>query len=645
MPSKPLYLTADCPLEIQAADGTKTPTVRGVVYSGGAMWLSCWGNVAVDLRGATIANPVPILAGHRDDLDSVCGDAEAAIVSGTIVVSGRLSAATAAGAKVIGLAKDKVGMQASIGFEPDQREQLGAGQVAQINGRTLTAGRDGLTIIRSGRLREISLVAVGADAGNAIQISASAKEKPMSTDNANVNASPEQLERVEAHWNRAGGTPWYTDSDSYRGGDCPFARAQKAYLAASHGLMTQTEFEAKLYFEKNNDSELRTLHASLPKGPGIRSSSVDSQGDVLQCAFARGIGVRRETVEKSFAPSVLEATDRQYRGGIGLQELLLAAASMSGYDGRAKITAGNLGEVLRAGWSTMQVSGILSNTANKYILDEYNAIEQSWREIASIVPVSNFKTATWYRLNADAVYEEVGPAGEITHGTATEDSYTNRAKTFGKMFGITRQNIIDDDAGAFDQMRRIIGRGAALKLNSVFWTAFLDNASFFTAGRGNYDDGAETALSLTSLGAMTTLFRQQADADGQPLGVSPALLLVPVELEALAKQYYVSTELRDTTASTQYPTGNIYHATYKPVASSYLSNSSFTGYSAKAWYLLADPRNLATMQVCFLDGNQNPTVESADADFHTLGIQFRGYHDFGCAQAEYRAGVKAKGEA
>jgi len=29
----------------------------------------------------------------------------------------------------------------------------------------------------------------------------------------------------------------------------------------------------------------------------------------------------------------------------------------------------------------------------------------------------------------------------------------------------------------------------------------------------------------------------------------------------------------------------------------------------------------------------------------SLGVQFRGYHDFGCDQAEYLAGVKSKGAA
>jgi hypothetical protein len=52
---------------------------------------------------------------------------------------------------------------------------------------------------------------------------------------------------------------------------------------------------------------------------------------------------------------------------------------------------------------------------------------------------------------------------------------------------------------------------------------------------------------------------------------------------------------------------------------------------------------MAPIAVSFLNGNETPTVESADADFNTLGIQFRGYFDFGCDLAEYLSGIKSKG--
>ena len=75
----------------------------------------------------------------------------------------------------------------------------------------------------------------------------------------------------------------------------------------------------------------------------------------------------------------------------------------------------------------------------------------------------------------------------------------------------------------------------------------------------------------------------------------------------------------------------------------YLSNSSYTGHSATAWYLCADPESVPVIEVVFLNGVEQPTVESAEADFSTLGILFRGYFDFGVAKQDHRGGVKSAG--
>ena len=40
-----------------------------------------------------------------------------------------------------------------------------------------------------------------------------------------------------------------------------------------------------------------------------------------------------------------------------------------------------------------------------------------------------------------------------------------------------------------------------------------------------------------------------------------------------------------------------------------------------------------------------PTVENTDADFNTLGIQFRGYIDFGVREQDWRGALKMEGEA
>jgi hypothetical protein len=92
-----------------------------------------------------------------------------------------------------------------------------------------------------------------------------------------------------------------------------------------------------------------------------------------------------------------------------------------------------------------------------------------------------------------------------------------------------------------------------------------------------------------------------------------------------------------------YRGANIFQNKYRPVVQWRLSNSSFTGYSTTAFYVFGD--EVKPMVVTFLNGKPAPTVESTDADFDTLGIMFRGYHDFGCDKGEYLSGIKSKGAA
>ena len=74
-------------------------------------------------------------------------------------------------------------------------------------------------------------------------------------------------------------------------------------------------------------------------------------------------------------------------------------------------------------------------------------------------------------------------------------------------------------------MRTKLGRGGGLKKNSVFWTKFLGQVvsgtagQFFTAARGNYDDGSDSAFDAAGLTAADVLFRRQTDPDGNPVGL------------------------------------------------------------------------------------------------------------------------------
>jgi hypothetical protein len=126
-------------------------------------------------------------------------------------------------------------------------------------------------------------------------------------------------------------------------------------------------------------------------------------------------------------------------------------------------------------------------------------------------------------------------------------------------------------------------------------------------------------------------FLDQVDSDGKPIGIMPAVLLVPMALIAMGTQLFKSLEIRDTTANTKFPVANPHQGKFRAEVSRYLANTKYTGASAKAWYLLADPADLPVIEVAFLNGQESPTIETDEADFNVLGIQMRGYHDFGVA--------------
>jgi hypothetical protein len=223
-------------------------------------------------------------------------------------------------------------------------------------------------------------------------------------------------------------------------------------------------------------------------------------------------------------------------------------------------------------------------------------------------------------------------------------SYTNQVDTYARMLGLDRRDLINDDLSAFAGIARRLGRGGAIALNKLFWGIFLNNSSFFTAGRNNLITGGGTTLQLSQLDALNQKFLLQTDPDGNILGVTPRILLVPPALAVTAQTLMSSTMVASgATTAPGIPTNNPWAGKFTVVTSAYMQDSTLTGNSATAWYLLASPDDLPVIEVAFLNGQQTPTVEESDSDFGMLGRAFRGYFDLGVSLQEYRAGAKSAG--
>ena len=315
-------------------------------------------------------------------------------------------------------------------------------------------------------------------------------------------------------------------------------------------------------------TELEVLRSTRPRSPGIGSGDAGVSGAVLEAACL--LTAKLDGVERLYPELTLDAAARRFRGGIGLQELLLEAAWANGYTGRnfrdhRTVLRYAFGRGIEAAFSTVDIGGILSNVANKFLLDGFFSVERTWRNVCAVRNVSDFKTVTSYRLIGKDQYELVAPGGEIKHGTLGNETYSNRADTYGLMLSIDRRDVINDDLGAITTVPQKLGRGSGLKINDVFWTTFLNNAAFFTAGNANFISGATTALGIGGLTAGEIAFLDQTDGDGKPIGVMPAILLVPTALSATAAQLFKSLELRDNASTAKYPITNPHQGKFQSV--------------------------------------------------------------------------------
>lgn len=410
--------------------------------------------------------------------------------------------------------------------------------------------------------------------------------------------------------------------------------------------------------------ELHALRASRGTGPAIHSRTLELQSNPLEAALLMSVGLSEDQVGKLFKGDekvVNAALDRKYRGA-GLHMLMDACIHAAGkhFSGNRKsdefiLEALEADKEIRAssGFSTLSVSGILSNVANKTLLASYEAVPVVWPQICGVRSHSDFKAQTRYRLDSTGAFKKVGPDGELKHVGLAEGSFSAQLDTFGAILALTRQDQINDDLDAFTRIPMFIGRMAATRMEEAVFVLLLSNAgSFFSVGNANLLTGAGSALGIDGYTDGETAFANQVDSNNKPILVQPAVLLTGTTLKVTADNLAKETKIQSVgSTDAQHFTNNPHAGKFKPVSSPYVNNTAIrdqdglalTGQSDDQWFLFADPAVRAAITIAFLNGRRVPTMAFAETDFNTLGMQWRGFHDFGVAFEDPKAGQKNAG--
>lgn len=674
---------------LQAAAGeSAAPAVEILAYNGGELPVEGFAlPVILDVAGLDVPDQVrPILIDHDDSEEGVLGQTNRIDVdraTGVIKATGVALGVSGKAVRVKQLAASGYQWQASVGALVWDEQLIPAGQTVEVNGRRFSGP---VIVGRKSTLREISFVPTGADDTTAAHIAAAlSKETAMPTFEewcASQGFDAATLSEVQ----RKSMEAMYAAATKPATPATPAVPATATASAAGVGVAEEEEkaleasmkrYRSRLAVEDQrvtlinarlgshaalkvkaieegwdaNKIELEALRADRPSAPvghaGVGGSDVSPR--VMEAALCRGAGLKG--LEKlGYTDQELSLCDKHFGSRLGIKGFLLECAAKAGKVYRSDSFATHQKAILKAAFSAADVSGIMSNIQQKFLLQGWQSAESTWEVISHIANMVDFKETSFYRLISGGTWEQVGPTGELAHGTLSQDSYTAKLKTFGELIIISREMQINDDLSALADLPKMLGRKAILTLNKEFWTYFLANlTTLFPVDNSklNYFDGSGSVLQSTSLSTAVQMFRKQLDSENNPLGLDPANLLVPPELEAAADELYTSKNVNTGGAATKekVPNNNTHAGKYKPAVSSYLSNAAYTGNSSTRWFLTSKTEDAALMRVGFLNGQRNPTVESEDAEIGTLGIATRAFFDFAIALNEYRAGVQSKGAA
>jgi hypothetical protein len=275
---------------------------------------------------------------------------------------------------------------------------------------------------------------------------------------------------------------------------------------------------------------------------------------------------------------------------------------------------------------------------NKTLRPAYETAPSGLRPLAREKSAQDFRTM--YRVQLDSLsftLLQVPETGEYKADTMADTKAAYAIATYGRIFGITRQALINDDLGAFTDLSGRLGQAAKafeaqqlvnlLVANSGLGPTMDDGLTLFHATHGNLAATGATP-SMTAISDARLAMRRQKSPTGGVIDATPATCVCGPELETTFEQ--LLTQIRPVQTQDVNP-----FASLKLVV-----EPRFT--DPYAWYVVSDPARIEGLEFSYLAGTNGPQTESR-AGFEVDGVQIKVRLDYGCAFIDHRGWYKNAG--
>jgi phage major head subunit gpT-like protein len=288
----------------------------------------------------------------------------------------------------------------------------------------------------------------------------------------------------------------------------------------------------------------------------------------------------------------------------------------------------------RALHSTSDFPLLLGDVANKVLREHMAAAPAAIKQICRQTTIPDFRNRYSIQLGQAPTLMKVNENGEFKSGTIAEGRESYRLDTYGRIFSVSRQSIVNDNLSAFSDIGRLFASSAAqfeaqflvdlITINNGIGPVMSDNKKLFDAAHANLA-GTGGAISDTTLAAARLALRSQKGLDGKTaLDIAAKFLVVPAALESTAEKYLASIY------PAQAANVNLFAGKLTLIVDPRLDAKSAT-----RWYVAADPVLFPSIEYAYLAGTEGVQVETR-AGFEVDGVQIRARLDFGAGALDYR---------
>lgn len=287
--------------------------------------------------------------------------------------------------------------------------------------------------------------------------------------------------------------------------------------------------------------------------------------------------------------------------------------------------------------STSDFGNILLDVANKAIFLGWEENDETFEKWTKKGQLSDFKTAHRVGLGAFSSLRKVREGAEYKYVTLNDKGETIALATYGELFSISRQAIINDDMNMLTDVPKKLGEAAKATIGDLVYAVLIDNEkmsdkkALFSTDHKNMLTGG---MDVETISAGRTAMRQQKEGE-RTLNIRPAFMLVPTTLETQAIQVVKSGSVKgaDVNANIINPVRNLAEIIAEP---------RLDDASEKDWYM-ASRQGSDTIEVAYLNGIDVPYIDQLEG-FTSDGVTTKVRIDAGVAPVDYRGLLKVTGK-